>query len=126
MSKNCCLNYAEMGLCGLFSEGQCSMQLILYSRVLIIQIPIIQNIGYPKANSKPKLPKPKANIAGFLAGTWRQAPFILPTMSSKRKHVVLSFTDKLKIDQWKNGASGSSLAQKYGVGNATIPDIKKE
>ncbi|UYV63584.1 TIGD4 [Cordylochernes scorpioides] len=37
---------------------------------------------------------------------------------------VNSFTDKI-VDQWKNGASGSSLAQKYGVGNATIPDIKK-
>ncbi|UYV76717.1 hypothetical protein LAZ67_14001865 [Cordylochernes scorpioides] len=39
---------------------------------------------------------------------------------------VLSFTDKLKIvDLLKNGASGSSLARKYGVGNATISDIKK-
>ncbi|UYV73261.1 SPOPL [Cordylochernes scorpioides] len=29
------------------------------------------------------------------------------------------------VDQLKNGASGSSLARKYGVGNATIADIKK-
>ncbi|UYV69145.1 hypothetical protein LAZ67_6002586 [Cordylochernes scorpioides] len=47
-------------------------------------------------------------------------------MSSKRKRAVLSFTDRLKIiDQLKNGASGPSLARKYGVGNATISDIKK-
>ncbi|UYV69384.1 hypothetical protein LAZ67_6003391 [Cordylochernes scorpioides] len=47
-------------------------------------------------------------------------------MSSKPKRVVLSFTAKLKIvDQFKNSASGSSLARKYGVGNATISDIKK-
>ncbi|UYV73122.1 hypothetical protein LAZ67_10001884 [Cordylochernes scorpioides] len=46
-------------------------------------------------------------------------------MSSKRKRVVLSFTDKLKIvDQLKNDASGSSLARKYGVGNVTMTDIK--
>ncbi|UYV64995.1 hypothetical protein LAZ67_3002687 [Cordylochernes scorpioides] len=69
----------------------------IYSRASIIRIPIIRNISYPKANPKPKPLKPKANIAGFPAGTWRQAPFILPTMSSKRKRVVLSFTDKLKI-----------------------------
>ncbi|UYV67051.1 hypothetical protein LAZ67_4003763 [Cordylochernes scorpioides] len=43
-------------------------------------------------------------------------------MSSKL--VVLSFTDKI-VDQLKNRASGSSLARKYGVGNATISDIKK-
>ncbi|UYV72099.1 hypothetical protein LAZ67_9001807 [Cordylochernes scorpioides] len=30
-----------------------------------------------------------------------------------------------QVDQLKNGASGSSLARKYGVGNATISDIKK-
>ncbi|UYV65390.1 hypothetical protein LAZ67_3004206 [Cordylochernes scorpioides] len=29
-----------------------------------------------------------------------------------------------EVDQWKNGASGSGLARKYGVGNATISDIK--
>ncbi|XP_023237333.1 jerky protein homolog-like, partial [Centruroides sculpturatus] len=47
-------------------------------------------------------------------------------MASKRKRVVLSVSDKLKIiDQLKCGASGSSLARKYGVGNATISDIKK-
>ncbi|XP_054281171.1 jerky protein homolog-like [Macrosteles quadrilineatus] len=48
-------------------------------------------------------------------------------MSSKRKRVVLSVSDKLKIlEQLKKGASGSSLAREYGVGNATISDIKKK
>lgn len=47
-------------------------------------------------------------------------------MATKRKRVVLSVSDKLKItDQLKNGASGSHLAREYGVGNATISDIKK-
>ncbi|XP_023239995.1 jerky protein homolog-like [Centruroides sculpturatus] len=47
-------------------------------------------------------------------------------MATKRKRVVLSVSDKLKIiDQLKCGASGSSLARKYGVGNATISDVKK-
>lgn len=47
-------------------------------------------------------------------------------MATKRKRVVLSVSDKLKIiDQLKNGASGSRLAREYGVGNATILDIKK-
>ncbi|UYV83642.1 hypothetical protein LAZ67_23001864 [Cordylochernes scorpioides] len=31
-----------------------------YSRALIIRIPIIRNIGYPKANPKLKPPKPKS------------------------------------------------------------------
>ncbi|UYV65668.1 hypothetical protein LAZ67_3005031 [Cordylochernes scorpioides] len=85
-----------------------------------------RNIGYPKDNAKPKPPKPKSNIAGFPAGTWRQAPLILPTMFSKRKRVFLNFTDKLKIvEQLKNGDSGPSLARKYGVENATLTDIKK-
>ncbi|UYV70865.1 hypothetical protein LAZ67_8000912 [Cordylochernes scorpioides] len=84
------------------------------------------NISYPKANPKPKRPNPKASIASFPAGTWRQAPFILPTMSSKPKYVVLSFTIKLKIAyHLKNAASGSSLARKYGVGNAKISNVKK-
>ncbi|UYV66557.1 hypothetical protein LAZ67_4002077 [Cordylochernes scorpioides] len=88
----------------------------IYSRASIIRIPIIRNIGYPKDipkdNPKPKPPKPKANIAGFLAVTWRQAS----CQKCLRNVNVLSFTD---------GASGSSLDRKYGVGNATISDIKK-
>ncbi|UYV75041.1 hypothetical protein LAZ67_12002218 [Cordylochernes scorpioides] len=84
---------------------------------------LVKNYRHPDTAN----PKPKANIAGFPAGTWRQAPFILPTMSSKRKGGVLSFTDKFElVDQLKNGASGSSLARKYGVVNVTtISDIKK-
>lgn len=47
-------------------------------------------------------------------------------MSAKRKRVVLSLSDKLKIvDRLKKGASGSSLAREFGVGNSTITDIKK-
>ncbi|UYV67993.1 hypothetical protein LAZ67_5002735 [Cordylochernes scorpioides] len=58
---------------------------------------------------KTKPPKPKPNLAGFPAGTWRQSPFILPTMSPETK----------------NGNSGSSLARKNGVGYSTISEIKK-
>ncbi|XP_067144543.1 jerky protein homolog-like [Centruroides vittatus] len=44
----------------------------------------------------------------------------------KRKHVVLSVSDKLKIiDQFKSGASRLTLAGEYGVGKTTITDIKK-
>ncbi|XP_023214516.1 jerky protein homolog-like [Centruroides sculpturatus] len=47
-------------------------------------------------------------------------------MATKRKRIVLSVFDKIKIiNQLKNGARGSSLAREYGVGNATISDIKK-
>ncbi|XP_050338865.1 jerky protein homolog-like [Bactrocera neohumeralis] len=45
---------------------------------------------------------------------------------SKRKRVVLSLNDKVKIiKSIKNGESGSKLAQIYGVGTSTISDIKK-
>nr|XP_032523988.1 jerky protein-like [Danaus plexippus plexippus] len=45
---------------------------------------------------------------------------------SKRKRVVLSLGDKMKIIEGiKNGESGSKLAQIYGVGVSTISDIKK-
>lgn len=45
---------------------------------------------------------------------------------SKRKRVVLSLQDKVKIiESIKNGESGSKLAQIYGVGTSTISDIKK-
>lgn len=45
---------------------------------------------------------------------------------SKRKRVVLSLKDKVKIIQnLNNGEPGSKLAQIYGVGTSTISDIKK-
>jgi hypothetical protein len=48
-------------------------------------------------------------------------------MSSKRKRVVLSVSDKLTIiKRLKSGSSGASLAQEYGVGKATISEIKKK
>lgn len=63
--------------------------------------------------SKPSLVTDRAVVVPF-------------AMASKRKRIVLSVSDKLKIiDQLKNGASGSSLAREYGVGQATISDIKK-
>lgn len=44
---------------------------------------------------------------------------------SKRKRVVLSLGDKMKIIQGiKNGESGSKLAQIYGVGVSMISDVK--
>lgn len=45
---------------------------------------------------------------------------------SKRKRVVFSLNDKVKIiKSIKKGESGSKLAQIYGVGTSTISDIKK-
>ncbi|UYV84563.1 hypothetical protein LAZ67_X002617 [Cordylochernes scorpioides] len=101
---------------------------LAYKISFLINKEIQLSIDYPKSNPKPKSPKPKANIAGFPASTLLQVFFILPTMSSKRKRVVLSFIDKLKIvDQDQlNGGSGSSIAWTYGVGNATISDIKEK
>ena len=47
-------------------------------------------------------------------------------MFSKRKRVVLSMTDKVKIiEQLKKGVSGKKLAKTYNVGAATISDIKR-
>lgn len=47
-------------------------------------------------------------------------------MASKRKRVVLSLADKLKIlEQSDKGVTGKQLAEMYGVGQATISDIKK-
>ncbi|XP_057657371.1 jerky protein homolog-like [Diorhabda carinulata] len=46
-------------------------------------------------------------------------------MASKRKRVVLSLTDKLKIiEQLDKGVTGKKLSEIYGVGEATICDIK--
>lgn len=47
-------------------------------------------------------------------------------MASKRKRVVLSLADKLKIiEQSNKGVTGKQLAEMYGVGQATISDIKR-
>ena len=46
-------------------------------------------------------------------------------MASKRKRVVLSLADKLKIiEQLDKGVTGKKLSEIYGVGQATICDIK--
>lgn len=48
-------------------------------------------------------------------------------MSSKRKRVVLSITDTLKIlDQLEKDASGCSLAREFGVTTSRISNIKKQ
>lgn len=47
-------------------------------------------------------------------------------MSGKRKRVVLSLGDKVKIlKRLKNGEAGTKLAVEFGVGKSTISDIKK-
>lgn len=47
-------------------------------------------------------------------------------MASKRKRVVLSLADKIQIiKQLDKGVTGKVLAEKYGLGQATISDIKK-
>lgn len=47
-------------------------------------------------------------------------------MSAKRKRFVVSLSDNLKIvERLKKGASGSSLAREFCVGNSTTTDIKK-
>ncbi|XP_053969096.1 jerky protein homolog-like [Anastrepha ludens] len=47
-------------------------------------------------------------------------------MSSKRKRVVLSITDKVKIiEQLNKGVSNKFLAETYNVGTSTISDFKK-
>lgn len=51
----------------------------------------------------------------------------LLTMASKRKRVVLSLADKLKIiEQSDKGVPGKKLAEMYGVGQSTISDIKSK
>lgn len=48
-------------------------------------------------------------------------------MSVKRAHKTLSILEKLKvIEDSKKGLTGKQLAKKYGVGEATICDIKKQ
>lgn len=47
-------------------------------------------------------------------------------MSSKRKRVVLSITDKVKIiEQLNKGVSNKFLVETYNVGTLTISDLKK-
>ncbi|XP_053954505.1 jerky protein homolog-like [Anastrepha ludens] len=47
-------------------------------------------------------------------------------MSSKRKRVVLSITDKVKIiEQLNKGVSNKFLAETYNVGTSTISNLKK-
>ncbi|KAG5895057.1 hypothetical protein JTB14_021024 [Gonioctena quinquepunctata] len=48
-------------------------------------------------------------------------------MASKRKRVVLSLADKLKIiEHLDKGVTGKKLSEIYGVGKATISDIKNK
>lgn len=47
--------------------------------------------------------------------------------NKKRAHKTLSLLDKIKIlDGLKQGKSGKDLANQFGVGRATISDIKKK
>lgn len=47
-------------------------------------------------------------------------------MSEKRKRVVLSLADKLKIlEKLDKGVTGKQLAEEFSVGTSTISDIKK-
>lgn len=49
------------------------------------------------------------------------------TNNQKRKRVVLSLKDKVEIiNQLKKGEAGKVLADRFGVGAATITDIKKK
>ncbi|KAI4455909.1 hypothetical protein MML48_8g00001583 [Holotrichia oblita] len=46
--------------------------------------------------------------------------------NSKRKRVVLSLADKIKIIEYlERGVNGTLLAQKYGIGLSTLSDIRK-
>lgn len=48
------------------------------------------------------------------------------TGGTKRKHTFLTIEQKLEIlNKLAKGESGASLARIYGVGKATISDIKK-
>lgn len=47
-------------------------------------------------------------------------------MASKRKRDVLSLAEKLKImEQSNKGVTGKQSTEMYGVGQATISDIKR-
>ncbi|KFD66609.1 hypothetical protein M514_21127 [Trichuris suis] len=47
--------------------------------------------------------------------------------SSKRKRVVLSLEEKKEILQvLERGVSGCSISEKYGIGTATVSDIKRK
>lgn len=47
--------------------------------------------------------------------------------NKKRAHKTLSLLDKIRVlDGLKNGKSGKDLANQFGVGRATISDIKKK
>ena len=49
------------------------------------------------------------------------------TGGTKRKHTFLTIEQKLEIlNKLAKGESGASLARIYGVGKATISDIKKK
>ena len=50
----------------------------------------------------------------------------VPKETGKRKKVVLTIQQKLEIlDKLNAGQSGTSIAHEYGIGNATVTDIKK-
>lgn len=50
----------------------------------------------------------------------------MPKETGKRKKVVLTIQQKLEIlDKLKAGQSGTSIAHEYGIGNATVTDVKK-
>jgi Trp operon repressor len=45
----------------------------------------------------------------------------------KRKHVTLTIINKLKvIEQLESGVSGRKIAEKFGIGQQTVSDIKKQ
>ncbi|KFD54085.1 hypothetical protein M513_05104 [Trichuris suis] len=47
--------------------------------------------------------------------------------SSRRKRVVLSLEEKKEILQaLERGVSGRSISEKYGIGTATVSDIKRK
>ena len=48
----------------------------------------------------------------------------MATKSLKRKRVVLSMKAKLAIDKIAKGYMQTSLAEEYGVGKATVSDIR--
>jgi len=51
---------------------------------------------------------------------------VMSSKMMKRKRVVLSLEDKLGIlDRLKAGASHTKLAEEYGIGKATVGDLKK-
>ena len=50
----------------------------------------------------------------------------MPRVQNKRKRVVLTLFQKMEIlEKLKSGRTQISIAQEYGIGAATVYDIKK-